>query len=326
VFDIKNAEYTPGTNRYIFRYPEHWRLIQNQELSIGIRSIKLIRQPMYCSWDHLSLYFKTNSKGEAQTVIMDENFLIDSSDTVAQMNYTMFPKVENGIESHIQRNDEIKNDYKKGDFQLHYDVINHWLDLSIEGSPDWRYFRFWGGDDYEHDYFTQDFLDLVHVRSTTWEKTYNEMIGEWISVIKPGFFLDFARMLKLGEDFPDLVNFEDFKNEWSKEMSHIEIKFRRNSPTSTELNYRKPYFFRFKNVSNRSSSLMVKSGMVDLTNGQYLGYTNEQFNPMKYYKMHSQDQKFWIDLYDGVNNNPEELLANDRFIIEAVVLTNNKTI
>jgi hypothetical protein len=90
---------------------------------------------------------------------------------------------------------------------------------------------------------------------------------------------------------------------------------------------RKPYRFRFKGVSNRNVNyLIVRTSMVELTNGQYLGYTNELLHPIKYYKMHSADQKFWIDLYDGISQAPEELFPNDRLVIEAVVLTTGKTI
>ena len=42
VIKFSDAEHEEGTNRYWFKFPPAWRNISNQDLILGVRSIKLI--------------------------------------------------------------------------------------------------------------------------------------------------------------------------------------------------------------------------------------------------------------------------------------------
>ena len=76
--------------------------------------------------------------------------------------------------------------------------------------------------------------------------------------------------------------------------------------------------FIFKNVFNREN-LLVRSSLVDLSFDNFLGVTNEQFIPPKTYPITYTNKKFWIELYDSLNE-PVELPEDgaDTIIIECI--------
>ena len=76
--------------------------------------------------------------------------------------------------------------------------------------------------------------------------------------------------------------------------------------------------FIFKNVFNREN-LLVRSSLVDLSFDNFLGITNEQFIPPKTYPITYTNKKFWIELYDSLNE-PVELPEDgaDTIIIECI--------
>ena len=76
--------------------------------------------------------------------------------------------------------------------------------------------------------------------------------------------------------------------------------------------------FLFKNVFNREN-LFVHSSLVDLSFDNFLGITNEQFIPPKTYPITYTNKKFWIELYDSLNE-PVELPEDgaDTIIIECI--------
>ena len=76
--------------------------------------------------------------------------------------------------------------------------------------------------------------------------------------------------------------------------------------------------FVFKNVFNREN-LLIHSSLVDLSFDNFLGVTNEQFIPPKTYPITYTNKKFWIELYDSLNE-PVELPEDgaDTIIIECI--------
>jgi hypothetical protein len=57
-------------------------------------------------------------------------------------------------------------------------------------------------------------------------------------------------------------------------------------------------------------SCMLTSSIVNNENG-YLGYTNARYEPIKYYKITSYSNVFYIDLFCGHNHNIKSILPKD---------------
>ena len=53
---LKDAEHTPGTNRYTFTYNHHWRSITQEHLTLSVRSVKLWRQPRNLWVDNIVIH------------------------------------------------------------------------------------------------------------------------------------------------------------------------------------------------------------------------------------------------------------------------------
>lgn len=62
---LKDAEHTPGTNKYTFTFNTQWRNIIHEHLTISIRSVKLWRQPRNLWVDNLVIHDVTNNSDEA---------------------------------------------------------------------------------------------------------------------------------------------------------------------------------------------------------------------------------------------------------------------
>ena len=81
---------------------------------------------------------------------------------------------------------------------------------------------------------------------------------------------------------------------------------------------------RFKNVWDRHSCA-VYSSIAEQSNKYYLGNSQIYFNPIKYFKLNSTDQRFWIDFYSGRHNNIPILIPNNEsFKIEMIFLPYKK--
>ena len=77
----------------------------------------------------------------------------------------------------------------------------------------------------------------------------------------------------------------------------------------------------FTNLWDRRSILLRSNISVNISKN-YLGFTNKNYNPIKYYKINSQDTKFYIDLYHGHYQNIPVNLPNDekeQIILEIVI-------
>lgn len=85
---LKDAEHTPGTNRYTFTYNHQWRNIIQEHLTISIRSIKLWTQPRNLWIDNLAIH-NTNNNTDTAT-----SFEISITGSMTEFNNKMAGKTE----------------------------------------------------------------------------------------------------------------------------------------------------------------------------------------------------------------------------------------
>lgn len=76
----------------------------------------------------------------------------------------------------------------------------------------------------------------------------------------------------------------------------------------------------FEDVWDRVSC-KIYSSIAEQSSKGYLGNSKVIFNPIKYFKLNSTDQRFWIELYSGRHNNIPVLVPNNEsFVIEMQLL------
>lgn len=69
----------------------------------------------------------------------------------------------------------------------------------------------------------------------------------------------------------------------------------------------------------------IHSSIAEQSNHHYIGDSQVCFNPIKYYKLNSTDQKFWIEFYSTTHYNiPIKVPKNGSFVIKMQFLPYNK--
>ena len=104
----------------------------------------------------------------------------------------------------------------------------------------------------------------------------------------------------------------------------FEDVFNISGETDQGANYHNNYKFKwlrevnFYNVWDRHSC-KIYSSFGDQSNQGYVGNTTIYFNPIKYFKLNSTDQRFWIELYSGRHKDiPVKIPRSESFSIEMI--------
>lgn len=79
-----------------------------------------------------------------------------------------------------------------------------------------------------------------------------------------------------------------------------------------------------QNVYDRST-VKVHASFANQSNDYYVGNSHVYFNPIKYYKLNSKDDKFWIDFYSGrYHDCPVNIPDDEGFVLEMLFMQNQK--
>ena len=109
---------------------------------------------------------------------------------------------------------------------------------------------------------------------------------------------DFADVMNIGNE-PYQNKPEQYQNKWLRRID-------------------------FYNVWDRHSC-KIYSSIAEQASHNYIGGSSIYFTPIKYYKLNSTDQKFWVEFYSGRHNNiPIVIPKNESFCIEMQFLSYNK--
>ena len=83
-------------------------------------------------------------------------------------------------------------------------------------------------------------------------------------------------------------------------------------------------YLNFKNIYNRES-LKIHASFANESNNYYICNSHIYFNPIKYYKLNSKDDRFWIEFYSGRHYNyPVNIPEDEGFILEMLFMQNQK--
>ena len=109
---------------------------------------------------------------------------------------------------------------------------------------------------------------------------------------------DFADVMNIGLN-PFQNNPEKFNNKWLRKIE-------------------------FENVWDRHS-FKIYSSIAEESSKGYLGNSQIFYQPIKYFKLNSTDQRFWIEFYSGrFHKIPVKIPLNESFVIEIQLLPFNK--
>ena len=99
-----------------------------------------------------------------------------------------------------------------------------------------------------------------------------------------------------------------------------------NEPWQNSLDYITTYHRRLtlKNIYTRES-LKVHASFGNPSNNYYIGNSHVYFDPIKYYKLNSKDDKFWIEFYSGrYHKCPVNIPEDEGFVLEMLFMQNQK--
>ncbi len=118
-------------------------------------------------------------------------------------------------------------------------------------------------------------------------------------------------------DLADVFNvgFEPFQNNPNKYMNlEIPIEDKKGNILRYEGKWMRKIIF--EDVWDRVSC-KIYSSIAEQSSKGYLGNSKVIFNPIKYFKLNSTDQQFWIEFYSGRHNQiPVKIPNNESFYIE----------
>ena len=122
-------------------------------------------------------------------------------------------------------------------------------------------------------------------------------------------------------DFNDVFNigYEDFNNNpWDYMDPEKPVKDKDGNIIRYEGKWMRE--IKFKNVWDRHSC-SIYSSLAEQSNKYYLGNSQIDFYPIKYFKLNSTDQRFWVEFNSGRHNNIPVLVPNNEsFVIEMQLL------
>ncbi len=148
------------------------------------------------------------------------------------------------------------------------------------------------------------------------------------------------------EPNPPYIKIEDNVN---TSLYYVDFKINFLEKTNTDENYRRYDFADVMNIGNEPyqnkpeqyqnkwlrridfynvwdrHSCKVYSSIAEQASHNYIGSSSVYFTPIKYYKLNSTDQQFWVEFYSGRHNKiPIVIPKNESFCIEMQFMSYNK--
>ena len=168
------------------------------------------------------------------------------------------------------------------------------------------------------------YVDMLFVNDNdTYDKKYQKIKTNLEDQLDPDLPPFFANDLYLGKsrDDPEPLTKDDEFNH------HFNVMFNvGDEPSQNSLDYITTYhrMLSFRNIYNRET-LKIHASFGNPSNNFYIGNSHVYFDPIKYYKLNSKDDKFWIEFYSGRHSScPVNIPEDEGFILEMLFMQNQK--
>lgn len=290
VFYIEDAKYYPETSIYEFNYPNVWRNTYKMDLYMGIRSIRLVPSTREINIMNIELRNKLNTP-----YYLDLYLTLNSNQTLNEFNKTISEELSqkysiykmNIDEQRIETDDKISIDYRINDFKMRYFNSTNEIRMYIGTNNKDKFIKFCvNGDSCYDSYVSTDFLNITNT---------DQLLYQTIAMYQNNL---------LQKDF----NIDVFL----KKYPNVSVVFNDDNIGIKRIS--------FYNVWSREN-ILIESSIVDLTNRQYIGYSNMNYIPIKLYPIKYSDNKFQCRFYDSNNRKTIIKLPNDNkdsLFIEAI--------
>lgn len=288
-------------NRYYFNFPGNWITSNNGEIIVGIRDIWLVarRRKLEFSLEIVKCTKKIFSK--------IKNDL--KTESIKEIIYELRALKEDQTPKYNIDEDYNVNVIKvidwlstEGDLRGLFNSVNESLKSHINHwwTDNKALFNQSDSDILNRDIQTDGYYD---------DKGFHEIIYSPRNTNMNDNYMVLFRLKTVNDDFRDVFNIGA-------------------GPTENNVFGNYEYFEKlvFDNVWDRHSC-KVFSSIGEQCNHLYVGNSNVYFDPIKYFKLQSTDQRFWIELYSARNYKvPIKFPKNESFCIEMQFLPFNKTL
>lgn len=281
-------------NRYYFNFPAEWSTANNGESIVGVRSMWLVAKRRKLKFNlHVFKVPRDFSEDPKYDHDQFEGFPYDKAEWAIEY------LTKNGKGDFCELMEITIIDWisTEGDFRGFFDAINDAVKSYIK--------------DKENTIFNQP--DDYIVNRDVQSDGYYDSSGFHEKIYREGntFSMNLCNVYFLIDNYND-----DFK-----EVFNIGVGPGQNRPEAVD-HWHKEIVF--SNIWDRHSC-KVYSSIAEQSLHHYIGNSQIYFNPIKYYKLNSSDQRFWVELYSGRNYNvPIKLPKNESFVIEMQFLPYNK--
>jgi hypothetical protein len=286
-FWISEAKPDPNIpGRFIFKFPEHWRNIVEQQLNIGVRSIRKLDIDKLITLQNIKYYsgFASTSTAINYNYIIPRGKLLAevvNTDDVTQQAFINYDSTTNELTIRLTTwdADTPQNTQAKG-FTLKEATIS------------------------------DDLCNLVGV-SREFFTDLSFSVEGWVA-LNPGdpemhegdLFIKYAKEM----EHVDIA------------LTH----FTQTEAGASNLGHHRIKWIKFKNVFSLGA-VKINSSIVDNSVHQYLGFTDSVYYPPKMYTIHKTDQLFWVDLVDLSHGNTKFFWpGRDDLVIEVILFNGTK--
>ena len=288
-------------NRYYFDFPAEWATANNGESIVGIRSIWLVAK--HRKLDFAIYVLKVDKlayKNLYKTEFNKTRLTINEAQKLVSEGICKYIGVR--VIDWLYVNDDIRlffdavhKAYKerikdeKNDWFTQPDDHIAWRDIQIDG--------YYDNDGYH---------EVIYCENNKIDK--NETFTDTDGIVKYKIpYVTFFHIEEENDDFKELLNVGEDRDENSPNIYNEYV---------TEIV--------FDNVWDRHSC-KVYSSIAEQSLHHYIGNSEVNFVPIKYYKLQSSDQRFWIEFHSGRHYNvPIKLPRNASFVINMQFLPYNK--
>lgn len=320
-FFLEDGERDPNKfNRFYFNFPQSWCTSNRGETVIGVRNIFMLARKRRLEYTiKVRKYYKAdydkyadrapssddpnlfdftayhNIPNERKSMVTVKVYTwLEATDDFREVGHVLYEYLHTYMNEYNKYVDGLINEnaekYKdKPKFQEDPNGISSLLDVMADGY---------------YDYDKKTFIEKIssYHNSEPQSPYYIDMMLDF-----PHRYGDDFGKIDRKYDFEDLFNisaekganeYTKYKNVWLREIV-------------------------FRDVWDRHSC-KIYSSIAESSNG-YIGNTTIYFNPIKYFKLNSTDQGFWIEFYSGRHKDiPVKIPRSESFSIEMQLLPYNK--
>ena len=306
-------------NRYYFNFPQTWTTSNRGESIIGVRNIFMLARKRRLEY---TISVRKYLKSDYNLYASRER---DDYETVFYPHfYSDIPEERKSeISVNVLTWFEAEQDFREFGHVLYYylqiamDKYNEELDELLESDPITyrnkpRFVEDPSGPstlldvmaDGYYDYTKKTFIEKILSHHNTDKKSpyYVDICIDFPHRYAPDFGkidrkYDFEDMFNLSAE-PGANEYSKYKNIWLREIIFYDVWDRH--------------------------SCKIYSSFAEQSNG-YVGNTTIYFNPIKYFKLNSTDQGFWIEFYSGRHKDiPVKIPRSESFSIELILYPYHK--